>query len=92
MATGIVRETASPVVYTDAPLWMRTVLNNAAAYGDFMLDMTRGIKRIDSLIADHLSTGDDDKARIMLGKREMLIEMRHIVEAYRKEQGGNNAR
>ena len=92
MAKGIVRETASPVTYTDAPLWIRTILNNAAAYGDFILDMTRGIKRIDSLIADNLSAGEDDKARILLGKREMLIEQRHIVEAYRKEQGGNDAR
>ena len=92
MAKGIVRETASPVVYTDAPLWMRTVLNNAAAYGDFMLDLTKGIKTVDSQIADFLASGDENKAKIMLGKREMLIEMRHIVEAYRKEQGGNNAR
>ena len=91
MTQGIVREQQSAITYTDAPLWIRTILNNAAAYGDFMLDMTRGIKRIDSLIADHLATGDNDKARIMLGKREMLIEQRHIVEAYRKEEA-NNAR
>jgi len=92
MTQGIVREQQSATAYTDAPLWIRTILNNAAAYGDFILDMTRGIKRIDSLIADNLSAGEDDKARILLGKREMLIEQRHIVEAYRKEQGGNDAR
>ena len=89
MPQNIVRETASPVVYTDAPLWMRTILNNAAAYGDFYTDLTRSINRVDSQVADFLSAGDDNKAKIMLGKREMLVELRHIIEAYRREEVEN---
>jgi len=89
MPQNIVRETTSPVVYTDAPLWMRTILNNAAAYGDFYTDLTRSINRVDSQVADFLSAGDDNKAKIMLGKREMLVELRHIVEAYRREEVEN---
>jgi len=89
MKQNIVRESASPVVYTDAPLWMRTILNNAAAYGDFYTDLTRSINRVDTQVADFLSAGDDNKARIMLGKREMLVELRHIVEAYRREEVEN---
>lgn len=91
MGQGIVREQQSADVFTEAPLWMRTILNNAAAYGDFYTDLTRSIQRCDSQVADLLSTGEDTKAKIMLGKREMLVELRHIVEAYRKEEGGKNA-
>lgn len=92
MTEGIVREQHSNVVYTEAPLWMRTILNNTAAYADFVTDNIRGVQRVDSQIADFLSQGEDAKAKIMLGKREMLIEQRHIVEAYRREEVANNAR
>jgi len=92
MPQGIVREAAPSTVYTEAPLWMQTVLNNTATYADFLTDLVRSTQRVDAQIADFLSQGDNDKAKIMLGKREMLIELRHIVEAYRKEEVLNNAR
>ena len=84
---GIVREQQAPEVNVDAPIWIRTILNNSAAYADFITDNLRGVQRVDAQIADFLSQGEDAKAKIMLGKREMLIEQRHIVEAYRKEEG-----
>ncbi len=86
MTQGIVRETETPALYKDAPLWMRTVMNHAQSYGDFYLDLTKGIQRCESQVADFLSGGKADEAKIMLGKREALLEMRFLLEAYRREE------
>jgi hypothetical protein len=91
MAQNVVRETDPTQVYIEAPLWMQTILNNGAAYADFILDLTKSMKRVDNMISDFVKTNELDKARIMVGKREMLTELRHIVEAYRKEGGNKNA-
>ena len=89
MTQNIVREQKSEILFTEAPLWMQTILNNSAAYGDFLFDLTKREKSCDSQVADFLARGEDTKAKIMLGKREVLVEMRHIVEAYRKEEVEN---
>ena len=86
MTQGIVRETETPALYTDAPLWMRTVMNHAQSYGDFFLDLTKGIQRCEAQVTDFLSGGKVDEAKIMLGKREALLEMRFLLEAYRREE------
>jgi hypothetical protein len=86
MTQNVVREQQSEALYTEAPVWIRTILNNASVYADFITDMNRGMNRINNQIADFLSAGDDARARIMVGKKEMLVELLHIVEAYRKEE------
>ena len=89
MTQGIVRETETPDLYTDAPFWMRHVMNNAQAFGDFYLDLTKGVQRCESQVADFLSGGKADEAKIMLGKREALLEMRFMLDAYRREETAN---
>ena len=92
MAQGIVRETKTPDIYTEAPPWMLHVMNNAAAYGTFYLDLTQGIHRCETQVTDFLSAGKADEAKVMLGKREALMEMRFLLEAYRTEEERNNDR
>lgn len=89
MTQGIVRETEPTGLYKDAPLWMRTVMNNAQAYGDFYLDLTVGIQRCESQISDFLAKDQQGEAKIMLGKREALMEMRFMLDAYRREEDTN---
>ena len=83
---GQVREPGPSQRYEEAPLWMRTVMNNAQAFSDFYLDMAKSVQRCEQMIAEFLDKGEPDKAQKMLGKREALLEMRHILEAYRKEE------
>lgn len=89
MTQGIVRETEPTALYKDAPLWMRTVMNNAQSYGDFYTDLTRGIQRCESQISDFLAKDQQGEAKIMLGKREALMEMRFMLDAYRREEDTN---
>jgi len=86
MTQGIVRETEETALYKDAPFWMRHVMNNAQAYGDFYLDLTKGIQRCEAMLADFLAKSQDGEAKITLGKREALLEMRFLLEAYRREE------
>lgn len=86
MKPGIVRVTPPSTTIPDAPLWMRHIFTSASALADFYTDLTRSIQRCESLIADLLSKGDLDAARIMLGKREALTEQRFLLDAYRREQ------
>ncbi len=86
MTQGIVREDATPKIYSDAPAWMLHVMNNYQAYNDFYLDLSNGIQRCEAQIADFLSGGKSEEAKVMLGKREALLEMRYMLEAYRKEE------
>ncbi len=90
MTEGIVREVETPAVYSEAPPWMLHVMNNAQAYGNFYLDLTQGIQRCETQIADFVSQGRVDETKIMLGKREALIEMRYMLEAYRREERNND--
>lgn len=85
MTQGIIREDATPTIYTEAPIWMLHVMNNAQAFGDFYLDLTKGIQRCEAQISDFLQDDKQGEAKIMLGKREALIEMRFMLEAYRRE-------
>ena len=86
MTQGIVREIETPDLYKDAPIWMRHVMNNAQAYGDFYTDLTKGIQRCESQISDFLVKDLQGEAKIMLGKREALMEMRFMLDAYRREE------
>ena len=86
MTQGIIRETKTPEIYKDAPVWMLHVMNNAQAYGDFYLDLTKGIQRCEAQVSDFLAGGKLDEAKVMLGKREALIEMRFMLDAYRREE------
>ncbi|NIQ87674.1 MAG: hypothetical protein GWN93_00665 [Deltaproteobacteria bacterium] len=61
-------------------------MNNYQAYNDFYLDLSNGIQRCEAQIADFLSGGKSEEAKVMLGKREALLEMRYMLEAYRKEE------
>lgn len=86
---GIVRKPVSVAgASADAPLWINYILANAAAYGDFVSDMVRGMQRCNELIADFLEKDNLAAANRMLGKREALKEMRHMVDAYRKSAMG----
>ena len=89
MAQGIVREQETSELYTEAPLWMCHVMNNAQAYGDFYRDLTMGIQRCEAQISDFLAADKQGEAKIMLGKREALLEMRYLLEAYRREEKHN---
>jgi hypothetical protein len=89
MVEGVVREKQSEQLYTEAPMWMRTILNNAQAYADFIVDLVKSEQRVLTQAGDFLSEGNQEKALVMTGKREMLLELRHIVEAYRKEEVKN---
>ena len=91
MTEGIVRQTETPDIYTEAPPWMLHIMNNATAYGNFYLDLTKGIQRCETQVTDFLSAGKADEAKVMLGKREALMEMRFLLEAYRTEEERNNA-
>lgn len=86
MKEGVVRENQTPQIYTDAPAWMLHVMNNTQAYVDFYKDLSHGIQRCEAQIADFLSGGKSEEAKVMLGKREALLEMRYMLEAYRKEE------
>ena len=84
---GIVRESEAPIkVWEHMPLWMQTVCNHAPSYADFWNDLTKSIIKIEGQIADLLGQGEDDRARLMLGKRDALKEIRYILEAYKKEE------
>ena len=86
MQQNVIRLSQQPTSSPEsAPLWMRHILSSAAAYADFYLDLTRSIQRCEAMIADLLSKGELDAARIALGKREALIEQRFIVESYQRE-------
>jgi len=87
---GVVREQQPTAIYTEAPLWMRIVLNNTAAYADFVVDLKKSRDRVLAQANDFIKEGEVDKAKMMIGKHEMLTELFHIVEAYRKEEA--NAR
>ena len=86
---GQVQKPGPKMSNEDAPIWMRTIMNNAAAYGDFILYCAKGVQRCEAQIADFLAADKMDEAKFMLAKRESLLEMRFILEAYRKE--GMNA-
>lgn len=91
MQPGTVRESEAPTkVYEKMPLWMQVVCNHAPAYADFWNDLTQSIVRIEGQIADLFGKGEERQAAIMLGKRDALKEMRHILEAYKKEEERNN--
>ena len=88
---GIVRESDAPSkIYEHMPIWMQVVCNHAAAYVDFWNDLTTSIVKIEGQVADLFAKGEDRQAAIMLGKRDALKEMRHILEAYKKEEGRKN--
>jgi len=86
MTQGVIKEDRTPRIYTEAPFWMTHVMNNTKAYGDFYLDLSNSIQRCESQIADFLSGDKSEEAKIMLGKREALLELRFILEAYAKEE------
>jgi hypothetical protein len=83
---GVIRQPGPTTGYKDAPLWIRTILNSAAAYGDFVTDIYKSINRCNDQIVEFLDANEPHKAQRMLGKREALEEMRFIVDAYRKEE------
>lgn len=90
MQPGVIRESEAPTkVYENMPLWMQTICNNTPAYVNFYTDLTRSIVRCEQQIAELFARGDDRQAAIMLGKRDTLKEMRHILEAYKKEEENN---
>lgn len=82
---GQVRKPGPTEANEDAPIWMRTIMNNAAAYGDFILYCAQSVQRSEAQIADFLAADKMDEAKFMLAKREVVLEMRHILESYRKE-------
>jgi hypothetical protein len=64
-------------------------MSNAQAYGDFMVFCAQGVNRCEQQIADFVAQNKLGEAQIMTGKREATLEMRHLLEAYRKEGEGN---
>jgi len=88
---GVVREKQTPNIYTDAPSWMLHIMNNYTAYGDFYLDLTAGIQRCESQMADFVTAGKEKESLIMVGKREALLELRYLLEAYKRQEDEENA-
>jgi hypothetical protein len=67
-------------------------MNNYTAYGDFYLDLTAGIQRCESQMADFVTAGKEKESLIMVGKREALLELRHLLEAYKRQEDEENDR
>ncbi len=82
---GQVRKPGPPTGNEDAPFWMRLVMANAQAYGDFILYCTKALQNCEAQIADFVADGKIDETKVLVGKREAVLELRHIFEAYRKE-------
>ncbi len=82
---GIVQKPGPPTGNEDAPFWMRLIMSNAQAYADFMIFCAKGVSQCEQQIADFVAQNKMGEAQLMTGKRESILEMRHLLEAYRKE-------